>query len=220
MKLPPLTVLQSVALSSLVFAQQEAGKPTPAAETPAQWKLFDGKSLENWEPVDIGGSGEVTLEGGQMVIAQGDSLSGVVYKKVEELPLTNYEITLQAKRLQGVDFFCGLTFPVGKIDRCASLILGGWGVSVTGISSIDDLDAANNATGSYQRYDDDTWYSVRLRVTPSNLSAWVNDKQVVGIDIEDRKVSLRPGPMEAYAPLSLTTYNTMAAIRNVVLRKL
>ncbi len=220
MKLPLLTLLQFVALSSLVFAQQEAGKPAPAAETPVQWKLFDGKSLENWEPVDIGGSGEVTLEGGQMVIAQGDSLSGVVYKKVAELPLTNYEITLQAKRLQGVDFFCGLTFPVGKIDRCASLILGGWGGSVTGISSIDDLDAANNATGSYQRYDDDTWYSVRLRVTPTNLSAWVNDKQVVDIDIKDRKVSLRPGPMEAYVPLSLTTYNTMAAIRNVVLRKL
>lgn len=220
MKLPLLTLLQSVALSSLVFAQQEAGKAAATAETPAQWKLFDGKSLDNWEPVDIGGSGEVTLEGGQMVIAQGDSLSGVVYKKAAELPLTNYEITLQAKRLQGVDFFCGLTFPVGKIDRCASLILGGWGGSVTGISSIDDLDAANNATGSYQRYDDDTWYSVRLRVTPTNLSAWVNDKQVVDIDIKDRKVSLRPGPMEAYAPLSLTTYNTMAAIRNVVLRKL
>ena len=137
-----------------------------------------------------------------------------------ELPLTNYEISLQAKRLQGVDFFCGLTFPVGKLDRCASLILGGWGGSVTGISSIDDLDAANNATGSYQRYDDDKWYNVRLRVTPNHLSAWVDDKQVVDIDIKDRKVSLRAGPMEAYAPLSLTTYNTMAAIRNVVLRKL
>lgn len=176
--------------------------------------------MEGWEVVDIGGSGEVSLEGGQMIIAQGDSLSGVVYQKMEGLPLQSYEITLQAKRLQGVDFFCGLTFPVGSLERCATLILGGWGGSVTGISSIDDLDAANNATGSYQRYDDDTWYKVRLRVTPENLSAWVDEKQVVDADIKDRKISLRPGPMEAYAPLSITTFNTMAAIRQVVLRKL
>lgn len=218
MKLSLLTLVLSAVL--IVNAQETPVKPAPAAEAPAQWVLFDGKSLKDWEPVDIGGSGEVTLEGGQLIIAQGDSLSGVVYKKAAELPLMNYEISLQAKRLQGVDFFCGLTFPVGKLDRCASLILGGWGGSVTGISSIDDLDAANNATGSYQRYDDDTWYNVRLRVTPNNLSAWIDDKQVVDIDIKDRKVSLRAGPMEAYAPLSLTTFNTMAAIRNVVLRKL
>ncbi len=220
MKLPLLTLVLSASLIAATTAQETPAKAAATPEAPTQWVLFDGKSLKDWEPVDIGGSGEVTLEGGQMIIAQGDSLSGVVYKKAAELPLTNYEISLQAKRLQGVDFFCGLTFPVGKLDRCASLILGGWGGSVTGISSIDDLDAANNATGSYQRYDDDKWYSVRLRVTPTNLSAWVDDKQVVDIDIKDRKISLRAGPMEAYAPLSLTTFNTMAALRNVVLRKL
>lgn len=209
-----LKLLPLCALTCLALAQTE--KP----ELPKEWKLFDGKSLEDWEVVDIGGSGEITLEGGQMIIAQGDSLSGAVYKKTEGLPLQSYEISLQAKRLQGVDFFCGLTFPVGSLERCATLILGGWGGSVTGISSIDDLDAANNATGSYQRYDDDKWYSVRLRVTPENLSAWVDDKQVVDADIKDRKISLRPGPMEAYAPLSITTFNTMAAIRQIVLRKL
>ncbi|HCN29767.1 MAG TPA: DUF1080 domain-containing protein [Verrucomicrobiales bacterium] len=208
-------------LTALLFSLPlAAAAQTPDAEPKTEWKLFTGKSLDDWETVDIGGSGEVTLEGGQMIIAQGDSLSGVVYKKVAELPLTNYEITLQAKRLQGVDFFCGLTFPVGKLDRCATLILGGWGGSVTGISSIDDLDAANNSTGSYQRFDDDKWYSVRLRVTPENLSAWVDEKQVVDADINGRKVNLRPGPIEAYAPLSITTFTTMAAIRGVTLKKL
>lgn len=205
------------ALAVMTLAAQEVAKP--AAEK-TEWVLFDGKSLKDWEPVDMGGSGEISLEGGQMIINQGDSLSGAVYKKVEELPLVNYEITLQAKRLQGVDFFCGLTFPVGDLKKCATLVCGGWGGSVTGISSIDDMDAAANATGTYQRYDDDKWYSIRLRVTAENLSAWLDEKQVVDQDIKDRKVSLRSGPMEAYAPLSLTTYNTMAAIRNVRLKVL
>lgn len=207
------TLITALALcaSSLLPAQQQ--EKETAAKT--EWVLFDGKSLMDWDAVDMGGSGDVTVEGGQLVINQGDSLSGVVYKKVEELPLTNYEITLQAKRLQGVDFFCGLTFPIGDVKKCATFICGGWGGSVTGISSIDDLAAVDNATGTYQRYEDDKWYTIRLRVTEENLSAWVDEKQVVDQDIKGRKVALRQGPIEAYAPLSLTTYNTMAAFRNV-----
>ena len=170
-------------------------------------RLFDGKNIDDWEMVDIGGSGYVELneDEGTMVIRQGDSLSGAIYKKAGELATQNYEITLEAKRTAGVDFFCGLTFPVGNKETCATLILGGWGGSVTGISSIDGEDASSNATGSYQRYEDDKWYAVRLRVTPGNISAWIDGKQVVDADIEGRKIGLRPGPMESYAPLFLTT---------------
>lgn len=184
--------------------------------------LFDGKSLDDWEMVDIGASGYVELDEdlGEMLIRQGDSLSGAIYKKTKELPLERYEITLEAKRTAGVDFFCGLTFPVGNVETCATLILGGWGGSVTGISSIDGDDASNNATGTYQRFEDDKWYAVRLRVTPENLSVWLDGKQVVDIDIAGRKISLRSGPMESYVPLSLTTYNTAASVRKVVFKPL
>lgn len=220
--LAPLALLTSLT----VLTAQEPAKPaaTPAAATEAkgaakeaakEWVLFDGKSLGAWETVDIGGSGTVELEGDVMIINQGDSLSGVVYKKPADLPLINYEISLEAKRLQGVDFFCGLTFPVGDLKKSATLICGGWGGSVTGISSIDDFDAANNNTGSYQKYEDDKWYKIRLRVTAENLGAWLDDKQIIDQDITGRKISLRPGPIESYAPLAISTYNTTAAIRNV-----
>lgn len=223
MKIPAATFLIILACHALTLPAQEAAKPAaaPPAEEPAkETVLFSGKDLEDWETVDIGGSGQVELEGGVMIINQGDSLSGVVYKKTETLPLTNYEISLSAKRLQGVDFFCGLTFPVGDLKRCATLICGGWGGSVTGISSIDDVDASNNATGSYQKYEDDRWYRIRLRVTPENLSVWIDDKQVIDQDIKGRKISLRPGPIESYQPLAFSTYNTTAAIRQVRLKRL
>jgi hypothetical protein len=192
------------------------------AEEPKPVKLFDGANFDDWEAVDIGGSGYVEWDDdrGVMIVRQGDSLSGAIFKKTEGLPVERYEITLETRRTHGVDFFCGLTFPVGNLETCATLILGGWGGSVTGISSIDGLDASNNATGTYQRYEDEKWYKVRMRVTPENLSAWVDDKQVVDIDIKGRKVALRPGPMESYAPLSLTTFNTEAEFRNVVLKPL
>lgn len=216
MKKPAPLLLTSLLCFSILSAQETAKPASEAA--PKEWVLFDGKSLTDWETVDIGGSGQVELEGGLLIINQGDSLSGVLYKKAAELPVTNYEISLEAKRLQGVDFFCGLTFPVGSAKTCATLICGGWGGSVTGISNIDGIDASNNSTGTYQRYEDDKWYKIRLRVTPENLSVWINDNQVVDYDIKDRKISLRPGPIESYAPLALSTYNTTAAIKNVRLK--
>ncbi len=193
-----------------------------AAEPRGEVMLFDGKNIDDWEMVDIGASGYVELDedNGVMIIRQGDSLSGALYKKAADLPIERYEITLEARRTAGVDFFCGLTFPIGNLETCATLILGGWGGSVTGISSIDGLDASENATGSYQRYEDDKWYVVRLRVTPENLSAWIDGKQVVDIDIAGRKVGLRSGPIESYAPLALSTYNTEAGIRKVKFKPL
>ncbi|MES2597472.1 MAG: DUF1080 domain-containing protein [Verrucomicrobiota bacterium] len=221
MKIASLSALALLTCLTVSIAQEPAKPAAPAStatkakEAQTEHVLFDGKSLDAWETVDIGGSGTVELEGDIMIINQGDSLSGVVFKKPADLPLINYEISLEAKRLQGVDFFCGLTFPVGDLKKCATLICGGWGGSVTGISSIDDFDASNNNTGSYQKYEDDKWYKIRLRVTPENLSAWLDDKQIIDQDIAGRKISLRPGPIETYAPLAISTYATSAAIRNV-----
>ena len=207
-------LLPAVLLIGAAFAADDA---KPAAEAPKEIVLFNGKSLDDWESVDVGGSGMVELEGGVMIINQGESVSGAVYKKAAALPMTNYEITLEAKRLQGVDFFVGLTFPVGDVKHCATLVCGGWGGSVTGISSINGLDASENNTSSYQRYEDDKWYAVKLRVTPENLSVWIGEKQVIDEDIQEKKIGVRPGPIESYLPLSLTTFNTTAAIRNVKL---
>jgi hypothetical protein len=197
----------------------EPSKPA-AAKAPAEVFLFDGKTLDDWESVDIGASGTVELEGGIMIINQGDSVSGAVYKKAASLPVTNYEISLEAKRLGGSDFFCGLTFPVGSLKTCATLVCGGWGGAVTGISSIDGLDASENGTSNFVRYEDNKWYAVRLRVTPENLSVWIDGKHLIDQELKDKKISVRPGPIESYLPLSFTTYATTAAIRNVKLRVL
>ena len=42
-----------------------------AADAPKPIVLFDGKSIDDWEVVDIGGSGEVLLEEGALVIKMG-----------------------------------------------------------------------------------------------------------------------------------------------------
>jgi hypothetical protein len=67
----------------------------------------------------------------------GSNLTGVT--GTGEVPAGDYEIELQAMRLAGSDFFCGLMFPV-QTDHC-SLIVGGWGGALVGLSSLNFHDA-------------------------------------------------------------------------------
>src|SRR3954471_16574113 len=69
-----------------------------AAEEP----LFDGKTLTNWRPSKFFGQGEVTSENGEIVLAAGKDLTGITWSG-PALPTTNYELTLQARRLEGRD---------------------------------------------------------------------------------------------------------------------
>ena len=50
---------------------------------------------------------------GSLVLEMGAELSGLHWKG-EALPTANYEITLQAKRTMGSDFFAGLLFHIKR----------------------------------------------------------------------------------------------------------
>jgi hypothetical protein len=118
----------------------------------------------------------------------------------------------------GSDFFCGLTFPFK--DNHATLVRGGWGGSLIGISSIDDFDASENETGDAFIFDDNKWYDVRLRVTESELMVWIDNNQVIDCEVEGRKVGMRFGEIEMSVPLGLCTYATTGVIREVFLKNI
>ena len=76
---------------------------------------------------EFGGQGEVSIEDGAIIMNFGESLTGVTYTG-GDLPKNDYEVRVEAKRVDGIDFFCGLTFPVA--DSYCSFIVGGWAGSV------------------------------------------------------------------------------------------
>lgn len=218
-----------LALSALLTrtSAKDVAPPQPAPTTgpttgpttapAAGWRsLFDGKSLTGWEATEFAGHGEPKVEDGNLVIPFGEALTGVTYTG-GGIPKVNYEVSVEAKRVDGSDFFCGLTFPVGESH--ASLIVGGWGGSVVGISSLDDQDAAHNETTDRMRFDKGKWYHVRLRVLADRLTAWIDDQKVVDVSTVDKKVSLRLD-IEAAKPFSLATFQTTAAVREVKVREL
>ena len=143
--------------SILVFAVCSSAQPPVQTDAKRQeLTLFNGTSLDNWSKTDYAGKGEIFIDNNQtLVMEMGATLSGIHWTG-DDLPVENYEISLQARRTMGSDFFCGLTFPYK--DSHATLILGGWGGSLIGISSIDDFDASENETGDAYIFEEKEWY--------------------------------------------------------------
>jgi hypothetical protein len=203
------TCLLFMILGASLAAQE---KPDPKPEELKDWKpLFDGKTLKGFKSINFGGEGEVTVEKGQIILNMGDPLTGIVAEKTDGLPKDNYEISLEANRMAGDDFFCGLTFPVG--DSHASFICGGWGGGVVGISSLDGMDASENETTEYKKFESNKWYVIRVRVAGGKLQAWIDKEQFVDVELKNRKVSTR-FEVDVTKPLGISNYRTKSAIRD------
>ena len=188
-----------------VTAAEEAWKP-----------MFDGVSLKGWTETAFAGRGKVSVMDGAILLGSG-YMTGVNYTG-GTLPKSNYELRLEAMRVSGHDFFAGITFPVN--DSFCSWIVGGWGGSVIGLSSLDDLDASENDTSTSQNFENGKWYKLSLRVLPDRIQAWIGEQQVIDAYIGNRVVSLRPGEIELSKPFGIASYSTTAKLRNIEYRPL
>jgi hypothetical protein len=202
----------------VVFGTLGIGAQAPAAKPsePGWQPLFDGKTLANWQTTKFTGDGGVTVENGQMILGTGRPLTGITWAGAE-LPTTNYEMALQAMRVEGRDFFAGVTFPVA--DSFCSLILGGWGGTVIGLSSINGMDASENETSQSMEFESGRWYSIRIRVTPEKIEAWLDERQIISQDLKGNKITTR-SEVDPSQPLGVAAYRTKAALRELKLRKL
>ena len=180
--------------------------------------LFDGENLDNWSVTDYAGHGEVKLDGnGSVSLEFGIALTGIHWTG-KPVPRVNYEIQWEALKEMGTDFFGSLTFPFKQ--NHATLILGGWGGALVGISSIDGFDASENESSTAHFFKPNQWYQCRLRVTDTHFKFWVDGEKLIDCDIDGREISMRTGEIELSTPLGFSTYDTTGLIRKVVLSKL
>lgn len=173
--------------------------------------MFDGRTLTGWRETKFAGRGGVQCQAGVILMSMGDPFTGINW--TNDFPKQNYEIAFDAMRVMGSDFFCGLTVPVGT--NFCSLIVGGWGGSLVGISSIDGLDASENETTKFNSFENGRWYRIRLRVTEKRLRAWIDQDKLIDIDIQGRRISTRPGEIDMSEPLGLACWQASAALREV-----
>lgn len=208
----------AAALAAFVFAAGLGGSPRAQTKDAGEaWQpLFDGKTLTNWQATKFIGEGMVRVENGQIILEPGNDLTGINWVG-SKLPATDYEIALQAMRVEGGDFFAGITFPVG--ESFCSLILGGWGGQVVGLSSINGMDASENETSQAIQFESKRWYDVRIRVTPAKIEAWLDEKPIVSADLKGNKVDTRI-EVDPSKPLGIASWRTRSALRAIRLRRL
>jgi hypothetical protein len=202
----PSQIQKTPIQSSFKTQEPEEKKQAEPKWTSKPQSLFDGKSLEGWESIEFGGQGDCEIKDKRIELQAGDPFTGISSTR-DDLPKTNY----------GIDFFCGLTFPVA--DSHCTLIVGGWGGSTVGLSCIDDQDASRNDTCTYLKFEKEQWYKIKVRVQPETIQAWIDDEKVVDKNIKGKKISLR-GDTTLCEPLGLCSFMTVAEYKNIQLRKL
>jgi hypothetical protein len=189
----------------------------PGQKGEAGWKdLFDGKSLDGWTASKFFQAGKVHVQGGAIVMEKGDRMTGVTYTR-GDFPKLDYEVVLEAKKLAGNDFFCTTTFPVG--ESFCSLVVGGWGGRVVGLSSINGADASENETRKEMGFEANRWYRVRIRVTAKRIEAWIDADRLVDLDADGLKLSTRIECIPS-RPFGIATWDTAGAVRSVRVRML
>jgi hypothetical protein len=201
-------------LGSLVAQETKTlapkNSPSDKKEKKEGWiSLLPEKELDGWEVTDFYGHGEVKRNGDVLVFTPGKPLTGINYKK--EFPSEHFEIEMEARRIKGNDFLCGLTFPVGK--GFCSFIGGGWGGGLVGLSSIDGSDASENSTSSNIDFKNGQWYKFRVLVDKEFVRGWVDDKEIFAQEREGHDFSTR---IEVYAsqPLGQCVFQSEVEVKN------
>jgi hypothetical protein len=189
---------------------QEVAKPEAAPASSDRHLLWKGDRFEDWTITDFGSQREVKpLEDGGFEIEAGYPLSGV-HSTAFDWPQGNYELEWEFQRVEGNDFPCCLTFPV-KDSHC-SVVIGGWGGTLVGLSCIDGKDAAHNETAKHLVFENGKWYQARLRVEGNRIRCWIDDKEIISIDVGEQKLSVR-NEVQLSQPLGICCFETKARIR-------
>jgi len=187
-----------------------------ALAAPAQTRhLFNGKDLSGWKVAEIWGAGKVdVLSNGVVSCGVGRPLTCMAYTNA--FPTQNYEVKVEALRKEGSDFFIALTLPV-ESNAC-TVVIGGWGGRLCGISSIDYMDASENVYSDGVSLSNNVWYTLCVRVTPKLLEVSLNDTLYTAkVPYEKSSIfSLRPGSdIDKTLPFGLATFETQALWRNL-----
>lgn len=162
------------------------------------------------------GSGGVHVRDRALVLEGGEPMTGVVYAR-GDFPKADYEVAWEGRRVEGEDFFCTAVFPYG--DRFCSLVTGGWGGSIVGLSNINYDNASANVTSKSHEFERGRWYTFRLRVAGERIEAWIDDDRVVNLNAADMHVDVHRACVPCQ-PFGLASYKTTGEARNIRVRSL
>ena len=172
--------------------------------------------LSGWQIADrfdFKEGGDISVQAdGTLSLGRGQPATGLSYRGAP--PPNHYQLTWEARRTDGSDFFCGLTFPIR--GNFATLIVGGWGGGVVGVSNIDGLSAVENETTDYREFENNRWYKFKLTIDAKSLVFSIDDEKIIDIDHEGHEYSIW-WEQEQMTPLGFATWYSASEIRKLIL---
>jgi hypothetical protein len=97
-------------------------------------------------------------------------------------------------------------------------VVGGWGGTVVGFSSLDGLDASENESSKTFTFKDGQWYRLAVEVTPELLQGFVDGTLVTEAKTAGREVDVRI-EMNPCRPIGIASWRTTSDIRSVTLQE-
>jgi hypothetical protein len=186
---------------------------------PGEWvSLFDGETLDGLRVASEGffrNSGDVAVVGERIVLESGQPGTGIAV--AYDVPVEDYEFSVEAARIDGEAGFCSILFPVGA-SRC-TLAVGGFGGSTVGLQTVDGHPGNANPTTRQMDFERGKWYRVRLRVTRERVETWIDDERLFSIERAGHVFDVYAG-YDSLRPLGIFSWATTAALRNMRLRRL
>lgn len=188
-----------------------------AAEAPASpWQeLFDGRDLSSWKAGVFGEFPEFDRVEDGVVIPQGVPLAGLTYQG--EPPTPPFEAEFEVTKEYGADFFFSVTFPVR--GEHLTLVLGGWGGVVCGLSCLDGEDASGNETRTLRVFPDGTRYRISMVVTDERVRVDLDGEGLIDADLRGRELELRP-EVDPSVPFGVASFATQTILHRVRVRQL
>jgi hypothetical protein len=216
----------------------------PAAPSPAASNIKAGWTVSDWaewKQQDTGPEAKVKViadlpeknpgpvrpplseeakKAGVLLLGPGEPFAVVRYEGTKPLLVDEYEISWEAMRVEGNDFFAALTFPVGSKEKCATFVTGGWGGWTTGVSSIQHQFANENETTGSMEFVSGRWYEFTLQVNTGCLRALIDGKEQFKVGLKGKAIDMHPSEIKKSMPLGFASYSTGGAVRNVRIRSL
>lgn len=211
--LVPFLLMTASILAGCQASSSSGSDPGVMADAGAgAWQdLGPHPSGEKWQSVSFGGEGEIEFDAQGARLGFGSPLTAIRW--MDGLPMSeHYEIEVRAARLDGSDFFCALNFPVG--EESATVVLGGWGGALCGLSCVDGNDASMNSTRAFFSFERGQEYCLRVRVDADAIQAWVDGEPLFRQERAGHAFSLRTEIVPA-GRLAISSFQTSARIAAV-----
>ena len=200
-------------MAALAAGLALASCAAPVSEV--SWEvLFDGEDLSSWKAGVFGEFAEFERVEDGVVIPQGVPLAGLTYQGAPPAP--PFEAEFDVTKEYGADFFLAVTFPVR--GEHLTLVLGGWGGVVCGLSCLDGEDASGNDTRTLRNFPDGTRYRVSLSVTDDRVQVGLDGEPLIDADLTGRELELRP-EVDPSVPFGVATFATQTVLHGVKVRQ-